>query len=168
MSLGVPQKSKNRKHPPRPPPRPDISGKKAQNPPQYIFCFKAKETPAGKIQLSWQSFSILAGPGTISTSLSAEYLVQAECQTKWLVHSHWHQSRTLGRNWSPNEAAGISSTWAHGCGLGTMIYCIVIAFISIRPSQNISAQMLSSCYLVSRLLNVINTSYIITSSRFNA
>ena len=38
--------------PPPPPQRPDISGKKAQNPSQYIFCFKAKETPAGKIQLS--------------------------------------------------------------------------------------------------------------------
>ena len=37
---------------PPPPQRPDISGKKAQNPSQYIFCFKAKETPAGKIQLS--------------------------------------------------------------------------------------------------------------------
>ena len=37
---------------PPPPPRPDISGKKAQKPPQYIFCFKAKETPAGKFQLS--------------------------------------------------------------------------------------------------------------------
>ena len=80
---------------PPPPQRPDISGKKAQNPSQYIFCFKAKETPAGKIQLSWiyivrwyasfQELSFHLQQGTSDSCVGCRHLSN--------IRSHTHKTQ---------------------------------------------------------------------------